>query len=211
MNSSGMVTSAGASAVVLLGAQEGHRREAEQKFLAVPADLPRLYAPAPAALRLRRLEGARVRLRGRTIRNCAAPKWFASPPNASNVRRKHCRRCMISIRPKTAMPRKFRPSWKSCRLRASGSGRSIWSPTANWAPKMALADPIHQPDPQHKQAGERAHCTGGRRPRKVLPAVERVPFQCHHVEHYGIQQGWIVFDSATGPGLAFNKPRPNGW
>ena len=55
----------GASAVVFLAPQEGHRREADQKFLAVPADLPRLYAPRAAAARLLQLEGARVVLRGK--------------------------------------------------------------------------------------------------------------------------------------------------
>ena len=57
----------GAAAVVLLESAGAHRKEAELKFLDVPADLPRLYAQAPEAGRLRQLarEGARVRLSGR--------------------------------------------------------------------------------------------------------------------------------------------------
>ena len=57
----------GAAAVVLLESPGAHRKEAELKFLDVPADLPRLYAPAPEADRLRQLarEGAQVRLSGR--------------------------------------------------------------------------------------------------------------------------------------------------
>ena len=57
----------GAAAVVLLESPGAHRKEAELKFLDVPADLPRLYAPAPEADRLRQLarEGAHVRLSGR--------------------------------------------------------------------------------------------------------------------------------------------------
>ena len=70
----------GAAAVVLLESAGAHRKEAELKFLGVPADLPRLYARAPEAGRLRQLarEGARVRLSGRmswreaTGRNLAA-------------------------------------------------------------------------------------------------------------------------------------------
>lgn len=59
----------GAEAVILLEAESAHRKEAEQKFLDVPADLPRLYARSPEAARLRVLasEGARVRLRGRMV------------------------------------------------------------------------------------------------------------------------------------------------
>ncbi|MCY3738595.1 MAG: FtsX-like permease family protein [Gemmatimonadaceae bacterium] len=57
----------GAAAVVLLESAGAHGKEAELKFLDVPADLPRLYARAPEAGRLRQLarEGARVRLSGR--------------------------------------------------------------------------------------------------------------------------------------------------
>ena len=57
----------GAAAVVLLESPGAHRKEAELKFLDVPADLPRLYARAPEAERLRQLarEGAHVRLSGR--------------------------------------------------------------------------------------------------------------------------------------------------
>ena len=56
-----------AAAVVLLESAGAHRKEAELKFLEVPADLPRLYARPPEADRLRQLarEGARVRLSGR--------------------------------------------------------------------------------------------------------------------------------------------------
>ncbi len=59
----------GAAAVVLLESARAHRKEAELKFLDVPADLPRLYARAPEADRLRRLarEGVRVRLSGRMV------------------------------------------------------------------------------------------------------------------------------------------------
>ena len=59
----------GAAAVVLLESAGAHRKEAELKFLDVPADLPRLYARAPEADRLRRLarEGVRVRLSGRMV------------------------------------------------------------------------------------------------------------------------------------------------
>ena len=57
----------GAAAVVFLESAGAHRKEAEQKFLDVPADLPRLYARKDAAERLRVLERSRaqVRLRGR--------------------------------------------------------------------------------------------------------------------------------------------------
>ena len=57
----------GAAAVVFLEAAGAHRKEAEQKFLDVPADLPRLYARRDVAERLRVLERSRaqVRLRGR--------------------------------------------------------------------------------------------------------------------------------------------------
>ena len=59
----------GAEAVILLESAGAHRQEAEQKFLAVPADLPRLYARAQQAARLRELAqaGARVRLSGRMV------------------------------------------------------------------------------------------------------------------------------------------------
>ena len=60
----------GAAAVVFLESPEAaHRKEAELKFLDVPADLPRLYARAPEVNRLRRLarEGVRVRLSGRMV------------------------------------------------------------------------------------------------------------------------------------------------
>ena len=57
----------GAAAVVFLESVGAHRKEAEQKFLDVPADLPRLYARKDVAERLRVLERSRaqVRLRGR--------------------------------------------------------------------------------------------------------------------------------------------------
>ena len=57
----------GAAAVVFLESAGTHRKEAEQKFLDVPADLPRLYACKDVAERLRVLERSRaqVRLRGR--------------------------------------------------------------------------------------------------------------------------------------------------
>ena len=57
----------GAAAVVFLESAGAHRKEAEQKFLDVPADLPRLYARKDVAERLRVLERSRaqVRLRGR--------------------------------------------------------------------------------------------------------------------------------------------------
>ncbi len=56
----------GAAAVVFLESTGAHRKEAEQKFLDVPADLPRLYARKDVAERLRMLERSRaqVRLRG---------------------------------------------------------------------------------------------------------------------------------------------------
>ena len=90
--------------------------------------------------------------------------------------------------------------------------QGFWSPTANWAPKMALADPIHQPDPQRtnkreKELTERA--VEG--PERWSLLSNEYRFQCHRVEHNDIQQGWIVFDSATARIVAFNKPRPNGW
>ena len=57
----------GAAAVVFLESAGAHRKEAEQKFLDVPADLPRLYARKDVAERLRELEKSRaqVRLQGR--------------------------------------------------------------------------------------------------------------------------------------------------
>ena len=57
----------GAAAVVFLESVGAHRKEAEQKFLDVPADLPRFYARKDVAERLRVLEKSRaqVRLRGR--------------------------------------------------------------------------------------------------------------------------------------------------
>ena len=57
----------GAAAVVFLESAGAHRKEAEQKFLDVPADLPRLYARKDVAERLRELERSRaqVRLQGR--------------------------------------------------------------------------------------------------------------------------------------------------
>ena len=57
----------GAAAVVFLESAGAHRKEAEQKFLDVPADLPRLYARKDVAERLRVLARSRaqVRLRGR--------------------------------------------------------------------------------------------------------------------------------------------------
>ena len=57
----------GAAAVVFLESAGAHRKEAEQKFLDVPADLPRLYARKDVAERLRVLSRsqAQVRLRGR--------------------------------------------------------------------------------------------------------------------------------------------------
>ena len=57
----------GAAAVVFLESAGAHRKEAEQKFLDVPADLPRLYARKDVAERLRVLarSQAQVRLRGR--------------------------------------------------------------------------------------------------------------------------------------------------
>ena len=57
----------GAAAVVFLESARAHRKEAEQKFLDVPADLPRLYARQDMAERLRILAKSRaqVRLQGR--------------------------------------------------------------------------------------------------------------------------------------------------
>ncbi len=57
----------GAAAVVFLESVGPHRKEAEHKFLDVPADLPRLYARQDVAERLRALAraSAQVRLRGR--------------------------------------------------------------------------------------------------------------------------------------------------
>jgi hypothetical protein len=57
----------GARAVILLESEVIHRKEAEQKFLAVPAALPRLYAPAAVAERLLGMaaSGEQVRLSGR--------------------------------------------------------------------------------------------------------------------------------------------------
>ena len=65
-------------------------------------------------------------------------------------------------------------------------------------PKMALADPIHQPDPQRtnkreKELTERA--VEG--PERWSPLSNEYRFQCHRVEHNDIQQAWIVFDSAA--------------
>ncbi|MCY4605061.1 MAG: M28 family peptidase, partial [Gemmatimonadetes bacterium] len=59
----------GAAAVVFLESAGAHRKEAQQKFLDVPADLPRLYARRDVAERLRVLEESRaqVRLRGRMV------------------------------------------------------------------------------------------------------------------------------------------------
>ncbi len=56
----------GAQAVIFLEKEGAHRKEAEQKFLDVPADLPRFYAPAADTARLIGLarSGARVRLSG---------------------------------------------------------------------------------------------------------------------------------------------------
>ena len=57
----------GAAAVVFLESAGAHRKEAEQKFLDVPADLPRLYARKDVAERLRVLARSRAQvcLRGR--------------------------------------------------------------------------------------------------------------------------------------------------
>ena len=59
----------GARAVILLESAGTHRQEAAEKFLSVPANLPRFYASASVAARLRVLaeEGASVRVRGRMI------------------------------------------------------------------------------------------------------------------------------------------------
>jgi len=56
----------GAAAVIFVGAEGGHRKEAEQKFLDVPADLPRFYAAPEVEGRVLELarEGRVVRLRG---------------------------------------------------------------------------------------------------------------------------------------------------
>ena len=56
----------GAAAVVFLESAGAHRKEAEQKFLDVPADLPRFYVCKAGAERLRGLarSQAQVRLRG---------------------------------------------------------------------------------------------------------------------------------------------------
>ena len=53
----------GAAAVVFLESAGAHRKEAEQKFLDVPADLPRFYACKDVAERLRVLEESRVQVR----------------------------------------------------------------------------------------------------------------------------------------------------
>ena len=73
----------GAVAVVFLEEAGAHRKEAEQKFLDVPADLPRLYARKDVAERLRELERSRaqVRLRGRMAwREVAAQNLVAVIP-----------------------------------------------------------------------------------------------------------------------------------
>ena len=73
----------GAAAVVFLEEAGAHRKEAEQKFLDVPADLPRLYARKDVAERLRELERsqAQVRLRGRMAwREVAAQNLVAVIP-----------------------------------------------------------------------------------------------------------------------------------
>lgn len=73
----------GAAAVVFLESAGAHRKEAEQKFLDVPADLPRLYARQDVAERLRMLERSRaqVRLRGRMAwREVAAQNLIAIIP-----------------------------------------------------------------------------------------------------------------------------------
>ncbi len=73
----------GAAAVVFLESAGAHRKEAEQKFLDVPADLPRLYARKDVAERLRVLSRsqAQVRLRGRmTWREVAAQNLVAVIP-----------------------------------------------------------------------------------------------------------------------------------
>ena len=73
----------GAAAVVFLEDAGAHRKEAEQKFLDVPADLPRFYARKDVAERLRVLarSGAQVRLRGRmTWREVIAQNLVAVIP-----------------------------------------------------------------------------------------------------------------------------------
>ena len=57
----------GARAVILMETCRGHRKEAAQKFLGVPADFPRFYAAGASAVRLRALAEAEseVRIRGR--------------------------------------------------------------------------------------------------------------------------------------------------
>ena len=73
----------GAAAVVFLESAGAHRKEAEQKFLDVPADLPRLYARKDVAERLRALARSRaqVRLRGRMAwREVAAQNLVAVIP-----------------------------------------------------------------------------------------------------------------------------------
>ena len=73
----------GAAAVVFLESAGAHRKEAEQKFLDVPADLPRLYARKDVAERLRVLEKSRaqVRLQGRmTWREVTAENLIAVIP-----------------------------------------------------------------------------------------------------------------------------------
>ena len=73
----------GAAAVVFLESAGAHRKEAEQKFLDVPADLPRLYVRKDVAERLRVLERSRVpvRLRGRmTWREVTAQNLIAVIP-----------------------------------------------------------------------------------------------------------------------------------
>ena len=75
----------GAAAVVFLESAGAHRKEAEQKFLDVPADLPRLYARKDVAERLRVLSRsqAQVRLRGRmTWREVIAQNLVAVIPGS---------------------------------------------------------------------------------------------------------------------------------
>ena len=75
----------GAAAVVFLEEAGAHRKEAEQKFLDVPADLPRLYARKDVAERLRELERSRaqVRLWGRMAwREVAAQNLVAVIPGS---------------------------------------------------------------------------------------------------------------------------------
>ncbi len=57
----------GAQAVIFLHADGAHRKEAEQKFLAVPADLPRFFAGPKEAAKLRELaeKQAQAHVRGR--------------------------------------------------------------------------------------------------------------------------------------------------